>query len=201
VSARPTPGPNETRIFERGVLAAGRYRITTFQPNLELTVPTGWLARRNYVDGFSVTLLAGSSGEIDSARLQVGYTTPCGDPKDSKVLGPTPRDVIDWLEARPDLHVSATRPVNLGGYTGLSADVTFGKQTCTDPEGPPPDLLVLFPVGQDVFHIQPDETIRFITVDVRGQSVTFLVDAIGEDLEPFAAAAQSILDSITFPAS
>jgi hypothetical protein len=198
LTARPTPAPGETLPFERGILAAGRYRIDKFQPNLELTVPQGWQARRNYADGFSITPVKGPAGEIDSARIQVVFTTPCGMDKESTVLGPTARDVVDWLKARTDLKISAARPVNLGGYTGLSVDVTFGQQTCTAPDGPPPDLLMLFPVGQDIFHIGTDETIRFVTVDVRGQPVTFFVDAFAE-FDPFADAAQPILDSITFP--
>jgi hypothetical protein len=96
------------------------------------------------------------------------------------------------------LEITAPLPVNFGGYHGLSTEVTI-KDGCPDASGPDFERAYLFPSGQDIYHIVTDERIKLIIVDVRGTAVTILVDAIGDAYEPFAAAVQPILDSMSFP--
>jgi hypothetical protein len=192
------PEPGEPAIFERGVLTPGRYLISESQPNVELTMPSGFWSRRNYVDGFSIAQIdAEGQAELDSALITVAFTGPCPDDP-TTIVGPTAREVIAWLQGRADLEITAPLPVNFGGYHGLSTEVTI-KDGCPDASGPDFERAYLFPSGQDIYHIVTDERIKLIIVDVRGTAVTILVDAIGDAYEPFAAAVQPILDSMSFP--
>lgn len=198
VAPPATPEPGQPATFERGILAPGTYLITESQPNVEVTMPSGFWSRRNYVDGFSIAQIGGEGlAELDSALITVAFTGPCIDDP-TTVVGPTAREVIAWLQARADLDASAPVPVNFGGYHGLSTEVTL-KDGCPAESEPGFERAYLFPSGQDIYHIVTGERIKLIVVDVRGTAVAVLVDAIGDAYEPFAQAVQPILDSISFP--
>ncbi|CAN5765192.1 hypothetical protein BH23CHL7_BH23CHL7_05000 [soil metagenome] len=160
----PTPAPGGPQVFERGALPAGTYLLSLVQPNMELTVPDGWYARRNYVDGWVISHISDEPEEVASGRIQVGMTGPCFD-DEQVVLGPRPNDLVDWLQTREDLVVDNVRPINLGGYPGLAVDIAPREgMHCERMEDN--RLWVLFETGQDVDIMREGDRIRLIAVDV-----------------------------------
>jgi hypothetical protein len=195
-SAAPSGQPRE---FEVGVLDAGRYALTTFQPNMEMTVEDGWYVRRNWVDGWSIARPEFELSELDAGRIQVGLTGPCGD-EGQVVLGSAPIDVVSWLTSRADLAVSEPRAINYGGYTGLEVEVQglAGAACVEDPEFP---FWQLFLLGEDAAGLAEGELVRISVVDVAGRSVAFLIFSFVDEVGPFGDLAAPVMDSFTFPGS
>jgi hypothetical protein len=196
---KPPPEPlitGEPLRFERGALQPMTYALTKFQPNMEITFPAGWHARRNFVDGWSLSQIGTDRSELDSGLIQVGLTGPCFY-DEQIVLGPAPRDVMGWIRAREDLVVSEPRAINLGGYPGLTVDIRVrAGASCKREEFP---IWWLFYIGEDVASIGEAEELRLIALDVRGTTVSFLLFAEGRSLGDFAKAAEPLLESIVFP--
>jgi hypothetical protein len=198
---RPAPGPEDVRWFELGRLEAGTYLNDTLKPPVELTFGEGWFARRNYVDGWSVAKPAGPPGEVDHGRIQVGYPDACGE-GETVIIGSRPDDLVTHLEARADLDVSAASPINLGGYPGLTVEVTGAEgQGCQpDPEDPTFEFWQLFPTGEDNFSLGPDEGLRLVSLDVGGSAFSFLIFTSSDELESYwQDEARPLLETARFP--
>jgi hypothetical protein len=203
VAVAPTPEPGASPIpvpYHIGHLAPGRYVLGLFRPRVELTLPTGWIGVRNWVDGWSLRLERGPRGELDAALVQVGLTGPCFD-GESLVLGSKPSDLVTWLQAREDLGVAGAHAVNLAGRPGISVDVVPNGPGCQSQDIPERlrDRHWLFDIGQDNVNIRPGEQLHMIAIDVDGVTVTFIVDSLDDDFQAFTRAAQPVLDSIAFP--
>jgi hypothetical protein len=196
----PDPAPGEPRPFELGQLAAATYLNDIVTPRLTLTFDEGWFARRSYVDGWSVFVPEGA-GEVDSARLQIGFPAGCLDPEspETVLLGPRPTDVIEYIQDRDDLDSSAAGAINLGGYTGLSIEVT-GKRGTGCGDEPEFESWSLFESGEDHLGLVVDEHLRLISLDVRGTTVSLLVFSFGDQGDDYYLTyAEPLLRTITFP--
>lgn len=197
---RPSPSPGELFIFERGVLLPGTHRLDRIQPNMELTFPEGWHARRNYVDGWSVARIGETLvQEVDSGRIQVGLTGPCFD-DEQVILGPRPSDLADWIQGREDLIIERVSAINLGGYTGLSMDVTPREGSHCDQQ-PEFQQWVLFFIGEDVDKMgDPSERLRLVALDVRGVTVAYQVYSDADNIDAYwNDHALPLLETLAFP--
>ena len=196
--SEPTPG--EPRPFELGQLVAGTYLNDLVTPRLSLTFDDGWFVRRSYVDGWSV-FVPEQGGEVDSARLQVGAATSCSDEEhqETVAIDNDPVDVIGFVQGREDLETGQPQAINLGGYTGLSIEVT-GKEGVGCDSTPDFEYWSLFHSGEDFFSLGPTEHLRLIALDVRGTTVSFLVfTSVDQADEYWETYAEPLLRTVTFP--
>jgi hypothetical protein len=194
VTDREVPGGEVSAIrpFERGTLAPGTYSIDRFRPRMVVTLPSGWYADRNYVDGWSLSHL-GSEGALSAALIRVGLTGPC-DNDEQVVIGADYRDLIEWVSSRADLDVSSPEPVNIGGHAGISVDIEPRKGEQCDYSGD----WSLFYSGEDLDLLREDQALRLASVDVGGTSVAFLVIAPKDGIAAFSERARSVTESIQF---
>jgi hypothetical protein len=198
VGLRSPPAAGDRQPFETGVLAAGHYRIETFHPIIELDVPSGWFARRNYADGFSLRRVGdATTQELDVFRIQVGQGDGCTD-AENVLIGPTPRDLLTWFRTRAGLVVSEPNAVNLGGHAGLTFNVSANVSGLCD-LGEEHLGAVLYRSGEDVYVVEKRELIRIMAIDVEGVTVTFHVSSNTADLDEFLELTKPILESVTFP--
>jgi hypothetical protein len=167
-------------------LEAGHYLAQLFEPNVAFELGSGWL--NNVYSPRALQILHGETAGISfmSGPLQA---------RDGS-LGTSPRELLTYLAKRPGLTAGAIEDVTLGGQPAVVLDVTVG-----------PAAVVLFerPIaGQqaDPFQVSPTEHARFVALDVAGERVLIVIEALApDDLASFLAQyAQPLLDSLTFPA-
>ncbi len=197
LAGRPALQPGAGGPFELGQLPSGPVLNEVVDPPIQLTFPDGWFARRNYVDGFSVFRPGEVYGEIDYGRLQFNSSGSCDD-TELVAVGPLPNDLLSNLQARSDLELAAVGPINLGGYSGITADIS-GKpeQGCGEPEF---RYWSLFRTAQDGFSLSEDEHLRLVALDVRGSTRSFLIFALAPDIDSYwTEKARPILETVVFP--
>lgn len=167
-------------------LEAGHYLAQLFEPNVSFDLGGGWL--NNVYSPRAMQILHGETTGISfmSGQLQA---------RDGS-LGTTARELLAYLAKRPGLTAGAVEDVPVGGQQAVALDVTVG-----------PAAVVLFerPIagGQaDPFQLSPTEHARFVALDVAGERVLIVIEALApDDLATFLAQkAQPLLDSLTFPA-
>lgn len=167
-------------------LGAGHYLAQLFQPNVAFDLGSGWL--NNVYSPRALQILHGETSGVSfmSGQLQA---------RDGS-LGTTARDLLTYLAKRPGLTAGAIADMTVGGQPAAALDVTVG-----------PAAVVLFerPIsGQqpDPFEVSPTEHARFVALDVAGERVLIVIEALPpDDLATFLAQqAQPLLDSLTFPA-
>jgi hypothetical protein len=191
-SPSPAAGEQPPTPFHRGRLQPGTYLDALFQPPFAFTVADGWIGFRNYIDGLSLTRQDKPLSSLDMGKIQAVLKTSCLD-SESVPLGAAPRDVIDWLRANKYLKTSVLRPVNVGGYSGLSiaADVVAVPDCRMGP-----NRLWLFFGGSDNYWLRKGDHAEFTVIDVRGTVVTII--AGGASAEGFAALAGPVVRSLDF---
>lgn len=197
LAGRPAREPGAGGAFELGKLASGPVLNEVVDPPIQLTFPNGWFARRNYVDGFSVFRPGEVYGEIDYGRLQFNSSGSCDD-TELVAVGPLPNDLLSNLQARSDLELAAVGPINLGGYSGITADISGNpEQGCGEPEF---RYWSLFRTAQDGFSLSQDEHLRLVALDVRGSTRSFLIFALAPDIDSYwNEKARPILETVVFP--
>jgi hypothetical protein len=194
---QPPPSPGEPIPMELGLLPPGTYRNEITEPTMDIEVPDGWFARRNYVDGWGLALLDGPEGEVDYVRAQVGVKVTCDLEKlETVFIGSQPADLINYLEGREDLDVTAPQPVTLGGYSGVMMDVRGKKGSECFSDAP---HWPLFHVAADATSLAEGETMRIIALDYGGRMLTFQIFTV-EDIDAYwTAYARPLLQGLSFP--
>lgn len=201
-----TPGPE---AFHRGRLPAGRYETAVFEPRFRFTVGDGWVGLVNYVDAFGAGHPGTPFGEIDAGRIQVVYETPCLDAA-TRLIGPTAREFIAFLQGHPYLKTSDPKPVIVGGRGGLAIDVTVARPLvvadcpnsplASDPDHPVWKHEYLFELGGGSVWLRLNDRVRIVSIDsTSGPALTFVVESNPEDYDAFLPMAQEVLDSLAFP--
>jgi len=156
-------------------LSTGTYHLTAFKPAVTFSVTgVGWSAVEDRPDTFQ--LVRPGKGYLIGAYIQVVYTGPCVD-SGTRLLDQTPHALVQWLQSTPYLRVSDPQPVTVGGYTGLSVEISQAGAVKACAKGPP-GRNALFQVGDHVFWLLQDEEVTIVALDVSTKPVTLLVGAI-----------------------
>jgi hypothetical protein len=196
--------------FRPQALTPGQYRFSQLSPTVAFEISDGnWRAYRDYLDAAGLELLeAGITeyptgidnyiGWISFGRIQVVFANGCIS-DESLLLEATPNAFVAWLQEHDWLEATDPTPVNFGGHSGIAIDVTArslgaDEDPCAD-DGDVP-RTILFPVGEDIFSLFPDERLRVITLDVGGSPFSVLVNSSTERWDEFLEAATPVLDSI-----
>ena len=103
-----------------GVVPAGTYAWSSFEPKLTLVIPAGWQVghrARDYFDLFPVTATTGGGPGVGFGRFKAAYGPN----------GPVPLDtaaaVLDRFAANPAVQLTARAPGMLLGLSGLTAQL------------------------------------------------------------------------------
>lgn len=108
------------------------------------------------------------------------------------------------IQSLPYVEVGDVSPINVGGSSGLSADVTVAEGALAACGGFGDGDVALFPVGDDLWRAQPGERFRLQSVDVDGQTVTVLIGGDQSparsvsELEAFFEFSDRVVQSVNF---
>jgi class 3 adenylate cyclase len=197
VAGRPEPAPGDTTRFELGRIVAGPVLNDVVEPPIQLTFPDGWYSIRSYVDGWALARPGEAYGQVSAARLQFGWNAGCEE-TDPVSLGARPDELLTFLQSRDDLVLEHAGPINLGGYSGITVEVS-GKEGagCGDPGFPEWSLFI---TAEDAIGLAGDEHMRLVALDVRGATRSFLVFALSADFDAYwTEKALPLLQTLTFP--
>jgi Ca2+-binding RTX toxin-like protein len=155
-----------------GLLAAGPYASTVFQPSFGFVLGAGWsmfydpvpaqvlLVKRREPGGLALTF------DSASRRQSVAATV-------ARLVG------IAGVDASPPAGAA------VGGATGQRLDLTVTS-----------GAIVRIPGLQDRYELEPTDRVRIYVVDVGGVTVTVLVEAPAGEFGAFAAEADDVLASV-----
>ncbi len=190
-------------------LAPGRHRFGLFDPPLEFTVPEGWWAVRDFLDGAEVLDLGtGEYGSaplstIDFGRAQVVYETPCLETAKTRLVGTDPQDFLQWVIDNPSLEAGSPQPVIVGGLSGISVEVDVKPKAadlCPGEPEPFRDKIFLLTIAQDNFWLFDTDRARFIALNTGdGPPVLVVVSGPKDRWDDVIARAQPVLESMVIP--
>ena len=163
-------------------LEPGEYTAAPFQPNFSFTIDEGWTNDRAFADGGGISQQSGgiywasgvSAGRIGEEDIDIGASVD---------------DFIAYLQGLEaiGMTVSEPEPVTVDGVSGQQVDVQSNEA-----EAPG-----LYQIAEDVFHLVPDETARFLVLDKDGETVLLIVDSFSSDgFDDWVETAHPVLDSI-----
>ncbi|HSO29910.1 MAG TPA: hypothetical protein VLS28_08385 [Candidatus Sulfomarinibacteraceae bacterium] len=197
--------PTQAPTPQRPALPAGTYTANAFVPRITYTLPDGWL-----VVGDSRDELVLQPVTSDVSGIWV-FRSPLPASQDSDCpiapapgVGPTAKDLVDWIRARPGFTTSDPVVVTLGGLVGLQVDIAIvagWAPSCPFAEGLP--TVPLFVSATDSsfrWVVAGSERLRLLALDVPGEGTVVVdVDAFdGSLMDGLLAAATPIVESMRF---
>jgi hypothetical protein len=202
-SASPTPTPAPT--VQRAALPAGTYTSTAFVPRITYTLPDGWLIAADSRD-----YLALQPAISDASGIYV-FRSPQAASQDAECsiaaapgVGPTAKDLVDWIRARPGFTTGDPTVVTIGGFVGLQVDVAIvdGWTPSCPFAGDLPTVPLFVSATDPGFRwvVAGSERLRLDVLDVPGQGTVVVdVDAFdGSLMAGLLSAATPIVDSMRF---
>jgi hypothetical protein len=219
-SATPTPAASASPLASSaayacdpdrtcsGLLPAGSHTSGSFSVPFTFTTPEGWVNRVDIPRAYKVDTASGITTPIlVMSKVAIAEQTPeCG-PTPKAGAGHSVQDIVDFLRTHPGLDTTDPVPVEVGGYKGQS--ITFGVAstwTATCPDHTGPFVLLLtdteVPAGRALGY-EEIQRARWDILDVNGETVIVerAGNSFGSSFDGAAAAAQPIIDSITFTPS
>jgi hypothetical protein len=186
--------------YEDWVLPTGKFS-TKFEPAFLIEVGEDWsmLApeapdhvwlQRGLEGG--VLLFTNPSDVFDPSNLSEAKRVPA--PENAK-------EWISWFQRHPNLEMSKPVPVSVGGASGWRIDVTASSTLENYPRnicGPKP-CVPLYQTSADPVRARPSDAEwkdRYVSVDVRGQTVVINVYAPEDKFDAFFPKAQKVLDTV-----
>ncbi|HEX6954135.1 MAG TPA: hypothetical protein VF156_04570 [Agromyces sp.] len=192
-----------------GLLDAGEYRTTTFDPETTYTVPDGWMNMEDLPGNFQLYREDDAAGQTTArGGSYLGIYTnvhaaaiDCREAWQEEV-GHTPTDLVAWYQSVPGLIVSEPEPVTVGGLDGLQLDVELepGDDTC-DYGGNLGIPLFIGDGVSEVHHaILEEMDIRLVLLAWGDGNLTLEITNVREQhsAEEFRSQVQSIVDSLGF---
>jgi hypothetical protein len=144
--------------------------------------------------------------DIDNDAFWLVFTTPeeVYDPNGHgrlKIVS-APRDMAAWLRANPYLKTDKTKLTSVGGEKGVQFDAIVSgapkNPECSDC----PDLALFHESAGATAGVEKGEKLRFIVLkDVRGKTVTIMVETTPLGFEEFVPKATQVVDSVKWTGS
>ena len=159
-----------------GMLPAGTYSTTRFEPTLILTLGEGWT--QLFADDADEVAL---ENKPEGVALNITRVTRVVDPRNGSRVE-APEDLIAWLASHPALSASEPEPVTVAGIEGRT--LTIGPSTGDVP-------LFSYPSGD--MRLPPTEQARIYVVPLDGPDLTVFqagpggADAVDELVRPILA--------------
>ena len=166
-----------------GVIPAGTYAWTSFEPHLTLAVPAGWQVghrHRDYFDLFPATATSGGGPGVGFGRFRAVFG-PNG-----AVSMTTAAATLDALGANPSIRSSNRRDAELLGLSGLSVEMRV------DAEQTP-----VFDGEGGAFKMDPGWVAQSWFLDVEGGVLLVAVFGLDSDAAADLATSQAILAGVS----
>jgi class 3 adenylate cyclase len=200
-----TPGPTQERTAVVGPLPIGTYQSARLSPKIHFAVADlGWSVYRDTSDAVGLLYEFNPPGKLDIGRPGRVFVDPCASGGASVPAGRSAAEFFAAAAQAPFLHVGETNNVNVGGQTGLSADIAVdpGAQAACGSLGEAG--IAVFSLGGEFWSAQPGETVRVVALDTTNGLIAFLVSSAEasatsvQALEDFFELADRIVASIRF---
>jgi hypothetical protein len=172
--------------------AEKRYVTDEFRPTFSfVAVGEEWFSMGEF-NGF-LSIGRESAGETSElAFINVEEVINPNKPLDSTATKPAPEDMVGWLQNHPHLQIEKPELVSVGGIKGVYFDAVVVD----------PSRVWLFGLSQGEWYAAEGDKSRFIVLeDVRGETVTIIVEARAVDFEEFLPKAEKVLDSVEWGGS
>ena len=122
------------------------------------------------------------------------FVEPCDAATGTSTIDAAPESLLMHIDSLDGFEMSEPIEIDVGGYDGLSVDLT------TDLDCPPPGIAFLWtlPVVSE-FHLLDDQRVRIVAIDADGETIVFIAEAdtTDGDYEALVAATDEILDTLT----
>jgi hypothetical protein len=188
-----TSGGNTISNREGAALSAEkRYVSDEFEPAFSfVAVGEGWVSMGEF-NGF-LAIGRESAGETSElAFINVEEVINPNNPRDFDDREPAPEDMVGWLQNHPHLQTEQPEPVSIGGIKGVYFDAVVVD----------PSRVFLFGLSRGEWYAAEGDKSRFIVLeDVRGETVTIVVEARAVDFEEVLPKAQKVLDTVKWRGS
>lgn len=192
--------PEDSQTYEGKPLPAGSYVTEEFKPAMSFTLDKGWTR------GGPELRDAWDMRDIKNDDFWLGFLNAeeVYDPDGSGELriAPAPEDMVAWLRANPYLKTKKPKPTSVGGEAGVQFDAIVSGA----PEYPEctgcPNLGLFHESAGATWGVSKGEKLRFIVLeDVRGQTVTIVVETSASGFDEFVPEAQKVVDSVEWGGS
>ncbi|RZS64524.1 hypothetical protein EV187_2911 [Agromyces ramosus] len=190
-----------------GPLTAGEYRTTTFEPQIDYTVPDGWTNFEDLPGNFWLFQQQDSQESARGGSYLGIYSNIHAAAIDCREawqdgVGITPTELVDWYQSVPGLIVSEPLPVTVGGLEGLQVDLSLepGVATCSF-DGNVGIPLIIGDGVSDLHHvILHDLDVRLVLLEWGDGNVTLeITNAVAQHSpEEFRSQLQPVIDSLVF---
>lgn len=160
-----------------GVLAAGTYTTTQFEPALTFDLAEGW--HQYFADDSDEIALGGPDVDLNMTRPAQVIDPTSGQPADS------PDSLADWVAGNANLDASAPTTVQIAGI----------ESTYFDLPGPT-STVQLFHYTSGDMHIPPGTQTRIYVVPMDGPDLVLVMYATSSDFAAAVEAVQPIVDSL-----
>jgi hypothetical protein len=207
-AAEKGSSPSPTTTSKRTQLVSPE----AFAIPLSVSLPSEWRIVTDERDRFTAGRRIGGPGwwpisaGIDLVIVPEVYPDPCdttvGWSAGETPVGPTARDLADWLISMDLLNATAApEPVQVAGLPAIVLDEAY-KPIRTDQyaqgmEGPCPDAA-LWPIAAGRYEIHGDERLEFYVMDVDDQRVVAIVMGLEANFDRVADEVRAVLETLEF---
>lgn len=187
-------------------LPPGDYTSTAFRPAASFTLPAGWLITQDSPDFLALQPVSADSTGIYLFRSP-GAASQAADCPTTRIpeVGPTAKDLVDWIEGLPGLDTGERRSVAVGGLLGFELEIAIvpgWAVSCPFANGLPTVPLLVGEASGLRWVMAGSERLRLSVLDVPGNGTVVVdVDAFdGSLFAGFLPSAAPIVSSLRFAA-
>jgi hypothetical protein len=186
-----SPGGGERELVPGEPLSPGVYRSAALGDVTFEVADDGWVTTVDAPGGGFGFVRAELPGSLDVARFEGEVF---GETCDTQAIDATAEAFMGFVaDAGGVASATEPAPVSVGGLDGLAVDIT----TREHPVCPGPALAWVVPtLGR--FLVGPGSVTHIVALDAGDHVITIVVDAPAEGAEAVRAAAQGIIDSLSF---
>ena len=192
--------PEDSQVWEGKPLPAGEYVTEEFKPPMSFDLDTGWTR------GGTELRDAWDMRDLENDAFWLVFTTPeevyVPNGSGGLKIVPAPEDMVAWLQENPYLKTERPKPTSVGGEKGVQFDAIVSSV----PEVPEcydcPDLGLFHEIAGATAGVEKGEKLRFIVLkNVKGKTVTIMVETTPAGFEEFTAKSQKVIDSVKWGSS
>jgi hypothetical protein len=179
-----TSGGNTLSNREGAALSAEKSYVTDeFEPAFSfVAVGECWVSNGELNDILSI-----GRGDSELAFINVKEVINPNNPRDFTDRKPAPEDMAGWLQNHPHLQTEEPESVSIGGIKGVYFDAVVVD----------PSRVWLFGLSRGEWYAAEGDKSRFIVLeDVKGETVTIVVEGRAVDFEELLPKAQKVLDTV-----
>ncbi|HEX2154558.1 MAG TPA: hypothetical protein VHL52_11335 [Acidimicrobiia bacterium] len=198
-TSTPTSCPNVHGGLCLGTLDAGYHTTRSFDPQIDYTVPDGWVNLEDLPGNFLLQM----TNDVRYLGIYQNVRAPadCREEWAEGVDG-TVEDLVGWYETHPGLITTEPRDTTVGGLSGVFFDISLDPSwqvTCPYSEGQPVVPFIIGNGTSELHHvILPGFEERLYLLEWKGGNVAIEVGPEGSSLDEYLIDVLPITESLTF---